>query len=233
MGPGVQDINFAIEEISRHEAQNAGIAKWCRGNKQHLHLIWQEESGSRLEEIKGSRTTPFEKNEWVIRQVNKKGWSRPKALDKWNEHLADSWERDNKGEDGELRLWLPKKEYKDQERTKYLDQGAKTSSEIIKDPNAEDVFALTMHVHKKAESLNFQHAFFHGGAGVPFLGVARDEQNADGASEDGGRCGGEESTDAESGAPPLKKLKGNIVKLRAAFNQTMATTVSKVARSSV
>ena len=90
-------------------------------------------------------------------------------MDRWGEYEAENHERDHKGERGGLRLWLPKFEYIDDSKNKYLDQRSHTESEAIKNPNQQDVEALTLHVHARSRALNFQNAFFHGGAGIPFL----------------------------------------------------------------
>lgn len=163
--------------------------------------------------------------------MRKKGWPREKCQEKWNQQLAESWERDHAGEDGELRLWLPKKEYKIKEKEDYMDQRTSTQSENIKNPSASDVYALTMHVHAKSKCLNFQHSFFHGGAGTPYLNMVSREAEGVPAGEDGD--GDEENEDGSGrvAEPPVKKLKGAIVKLRAQFNQVMDKTASKASSS--
>ena len=144
--------------------------------------------------------------------------------------MAESWDRDQKGEDGELRLWLPKKEYKIKEKEDYMDQRASTLSETIKNPSATDVYALTMHVHARAKCLNFQHSFFHGGAGTPYLNMSSRE--AEGVTaEDGDEENENEDGSGRVAEPPVKKLKGAIVKLRAQFNQVMDKTASKASSS--
>ena len=137
--------------------------------------------------------------------------------------MAESWKRDHKGEDSEVRLCLPNEEYTDQSEAKYMNQASASHPEAMKNPTQDEARALTMHVHAKANALNFQHSFFHGGCGVPFL-----QSGTDGIDED---CAGdEEETEQAKGAaePPLKKLKGNIVKLRNSFNETMHKTMCAV-----
>ena len=70
----MKDVNKAIAAITQHAEVNAGISKWKNTNKQHLNLEWQEESGARLNQAKGQRLKPFEKEEFVIKHVTKKGW---------------------------------------------------------------------------------------------------------------------------------------------------------------
>ena len=92
---------------------------------------------------------------------------------------------------GALRLWLPKEEYIQESKSKYLDQYAHTKSETIKNPSTTDVEAMTMHVHARSNALNFQHSFFHGGVGIPYLPHdAPQVEKDDGASdpEQGDSC---------------------------------------------
>ena len=167
--------------------------------------------------------------EFILKMMRKKGWAREKCQSKWNQHLAESHERDHQGEDGELRLWLPKKEFKIKEKDNYMDQRASTASENIKNPSAAEVYALTMHVHARAKSLNFQHSFFHGGAGTPYSTMSsRESEGVPMDTEDG-----EENEDGSTRVvePPVKKLKGAIVKLRAQFNGIMDKTAEKASSS--
>ena len=168
--------------------------------------------------------------EYILKMMRKKGWTRDKCQEKWNEQLAESWERDHNGDEGELRLWLPKKEYRLKEKDNYMDQRASTTSETIKNASAADVFALTMHVHSRARSLNFQHSFFHGGAGTPYSNMSSREES-EGVpmdTEDGDENGDGSKEVVE---PPVKKLKGAIVKLRAQFNGIMDKTAEKASSS--
>ena len=224
-----QDINYAIEQISIYEQNNAGIGRWKNNNKQHLFLQWQEESGHRAEDKKGSIKKPFEKEQYILWKVNKFGWSRSKGTERWNEFLAEGHERDYKGDDGQVRLWLVETEYADQSKTKYLDQRSQSQSEVIKNPSQSDAYALAMHVHAQGAATNFQHGFFRGQAGLPHLAKDEDDELEE-SSEEGDRAEGDTSTkrDQKNGEPPLKKLKGNIVKLRTNFNDSMYDSVNKV-----
>ena len=161
--------------------------------------------------------------------MRKKGWLREKAQEKWNERLAESWDRDHGGDDGEFRLWLPKKEYKLKEKETYMDQRANTSSEIIKNPSAADVYAMTMHVHAKTKALHFQHSFFQGGAGTPYSSMVEHAEDGVDTNIDGG----DDDADDSKGCPepPVKKLKGQIIKLRATFNEIMDKTSGKAISS--
>ena len=109
-------------------------------------------------------------------------------MNRWGEFEAENFERDHKGEHGQLRILLPKHEYIDESRNKYLDHRSLTKSETIKNPSAADAEALTMHVHTRERSMNFQNSFFHGGCGIPFLPqgskqVDAEKEDADQASD--------------------------------------------------
>jgi hypothetical protein len=220
----LQDLEFSIDEITKQEAAVAGIAKWKQGDKQNALLRWQEESGARADLEAAALTQPFEKEQWVLRRMRKFGTERANAVEMWNQAEAVTSERDYKGECGALRLWLAKGEYKKEAKTQYLDQRAQSQSEDIKKPTEAEVHALTMFVHNKSAAINFQHAFFHGGAGVPFVesGEPLGPQCDPAADERKTGSDGEEDDDPKE--PPLKKLKGSITKLRDLMNQNMEST---------
>ena len=228
-----QDPQLAAEQLTEHEQHNAAIVKWKVGGKQYASLAWQEETGHRLQDSLNSGTEPFEKEEWILRQIRKKGWERPDCIHKWNEYEADNFDRDYKGDKGQLRLWLPKKESKDQQRQQYMDFRSQSNSENIKNPDSADVHALSMFVHARATANNFQHQFFKGGSGVPYISAAsaedaHDEDDRQAAAQDGDQDAGARQAAAQGSEQAPKKLKGNIVKLRTAFNKKMGDTLTQV-----
>ena len=75
----MKDPNFAISQIEKHEAENAGISKWKCSSKQHLLLAWQEESGHRTSENTGVRTVPYEKEEFILKMIRKKRMEQGKG----------------------------------------------------------------------------------------------------------------------------------------------------------
>jgi hypothetical protein len=96
-----------------------------------------------------------------------------------------------------------------------------------------------MHVHERAEHLHTSGEFLRGGSGIRLeadgrgakrprddIGslAAQHEDDAD------GRGGGENVEDDEDVEPVMKKLKGNITKLRAGTYDVMAKYIKKVAR---
>ena len=188
----------------------------------------------------GNMLSPFEKEEWIERQVTKKKWPRPEAEEGWDQLVAENHRRDWKGRQGEIRLWLNKREFSIQSKEKYMDIAANTISEDIKNAKAEDVYALQMHVHDKAKTINTQHAFFQGGAGTPMAAAFHKQQGAgkaEGADGSGKKKddGDDDDADCErvdlEPEPALKKLKGNIIKLRTNFNTVLENNMDKVLKS--
>ena len=114
-----------------------------------------------------------------------------------------------------------------------MDQRSQSNSENIKNPDSADVHALSMFVHAKATACNFQHAFFKGGSGVPYIsGPSAEDADEDAgerqaAAQDGDEDEGEPQAAAEGSEAPPKKLKGNITKLRASFNKKMGDTLTQ------
>ena len=225
------DINFAIEELTLQETICAGIKKWGKSTtKQHESLQLQEKSGSTLNDKSGVIVVPYEKEEWILRQINKKGRTREWASNRWNEHLAGKWTQDYKGEDGQIRLWLPKYEFTEQSRSKFLENSSFSNSDVIKNPSQDDVYALSMFIHARHNALTFNHSFFTGGCGIPYIsekgGSGSDEQEDGGAADPSTpKKGGEE------GAQPaieIKPLKGPIVSLRVRVSANMDKSVNQV-----
>ena len=90
-----------------------------------MNQQWQEVNGHRLQDVRGSGTEAFEKEEWIIKQTTTMRWTKQKAMNRWNAEIYEGYWQ---GEDGEVRLWLPRKDYKGQERLKYMDQRSQSSS---------------------------------------------------------------------------------------------------------
>ena len=66
-------------------------------------------TSSSVGEFKRMRLVPIEKEEFVCKIDQKKGWSNWRLCDKDKEFLAESWERENLEGNGALRQWNPKK----------------------------------------------------------------------------------------------------------------------------
>ena len=229
-----EDISFAIRSIEEEAANNAGVGRWGNSNKQYLTAQWTEKTGSELSAEDGKRRRPFEEEEYILRMMRKKGRLRDYWKEKWDEFDAVTQRRDTKGEGGSKRLWLFAGEWEDEKKRKYMDVGATVASELLKNPKADDVHALHMHVHDQSKATNFQHSFFQGGAGTPgggrlglLDGRGKADDNAGGNSEDDAEAV-VKSDQHKVQEPPLKKLKGNIIKLRASFNDSLDANVTKV-----
>jgi hypothetical protein len=129
--------------------------------------------------------------------------------------LDEHWDQDEKGDSG-TRLWLPK-DFKQFDRGLYQDSGVKERSDVLKDPTSQDLDALRRHVHDKAEVLTHGGQFFKGGSGVDLTepGAARAGSKRGLDACDGGEGQGDQADEEEATyEPPVKKLKGNITKLR-------------------
>lgn len=230
----MKDPQHAIKELENHAAKNAGVAKWKNSNKQHLVAQWEEQTGHRIRDEKGKQRQPFEQEEWIRKNVNEKGWDRQYCEEQWGEYLAENTKRDYKGRRGEVRLWLVGLEYDADIKEKYMDQAATTKSEEIKNPKAEEMYALHMHVHDQARALNHQHEFFKGGAGAPSGTSFPASKPSENPLEATPSVDGEvpDAADGEhegvASEPPMKKLKGNIIKIRVGFNDSLEAGSTKV-----
>ena len=54
-------------------------------------------------------TEPFEKEQFIIREMQKYGRTRDRAALKWAAHEKQGFKRDHDGDEGQMRLWLPSK----------------------------------------------------------------------------------------------------------------------------
>lgn len=154
------------------------VYRYQGSNKQYMNQQWQEVNGHRLQDVRGSGTEAFEKEEWIIKQTTTMRWTKQKAMNRWNAEIYEGYWQ---GEDGEVRLWLPRKDYKGQERLKYMDQRSQSSSPesiwLFKEQRSRTLRILTPPLCMlsactclpKGVLLNFQHEFFKGGAGVPYI----------------------------------------------------------------
>jgi hypothetical protein len=132
-----KDTSVAIQEIEDQQSKHAGISKWKQDGKQTQNHAWAEDRGTRASNKSGQLCKPFEKQQFLIQKTSKYGWSDSRALARWNEHINDNYKQDHLGDDGQLRLWLPK-EYEDKGKEKYEDLAAQSRSENLKDATNED-----------------------------------------------------------------------------------------------
>eukprot|EP00971_Amphidinium_carterae_P163320 3238262-Amphidinium_carterae.1 len=104
--------------------------------------------------------------------MTKFGRSATFVATRWQEHVQSSARRDHRGEDGNLRLWLAKKEFGEKRRGTYIDACASESGPQIKKPSNEDRGALRRHVGDFTGNLGFAHEHFAGRATSMFQAPA-------------------------------------------------------------
>ena len=140
---------------------------------------WNERFGLETSVTEGSRTTPFEKIQYLLRQQKKFGRSEAEALSLWNQAVASDAKRDYKGFQGQIRLWLPKEDYVLKESKRYVDQAAVEGSNRKKNVREADRDAMRLHVGEL--STNFGHEFFanQSSLSAPAAGVQEAEQDED------------------------------------------------------
>ena len=112
--------------------------------------------------IDGLKTEPWEEEEYIIRQVSKFGRTRAVAKRMWDEHAQGDAKRDNEGPGGVLRLWLPKKEFKLQQKETFTEGAAEEGSDRIKKATASDRDGFRRLAHDRGLTLGFGHEFFSG-----------------------------------------------------------------------
>ena len=126
--------DVAIEEVGKHAANNISV-----GTKKHKSKVnwaeWNQRYGITLSTTDGTRLTPFEKEQWIRRQVHKFGRERDMAEKMWAQHEACGAKRDWLGFGGSVRLWLLKEEYEDLAKTKFIEGVAKENSDSVNNPH--------------------------------------------------------------------------------------------------
>jgi hypothetical protein len=96
-------LKFAAVSAAIPDAKRKALINWTLFNKSY---------GEKLEQGDHTLDAPYEKEQWIPRQVSKLGRKRETAETAWVSFLgARSVQRDNLGFAGGLRQWLPKGEY--------------------------------------------------------------------------------------------------------------------------
>ena len=121
---------------------------------------WNSRYGLQVGVREGSMKIPFEKRQFVIRQVTKFGRTEKEAESLWNQAEAENHKRDYKGFNGQLRLWLAKQEYQDSYKDKHVNEEAIEGSNRKKKIKESDRDAMRLHVDEL--QLGHHHEFFHG-----------------------------------------------------------------------
>ena len=226
----MSDDEAAIQEIDRFAEENIASGAWKKKKKIDW-AEWNERRGVKTSTTDTNRAKPFEREEYIIRQVNKFGRSKGDALNLWNEAVAASHARDHLGFKGQLRLWLQHSVFKDVSTENYIDKSAVEGSSRIKNPNQEVREALRRHTHESKASVS--DGYFSGGSGLLIPGSrekADDERKQDdsGAEEDEGgskkknpqQCLTLESADEAGDSDPDAEHKGKTRKIDFASART-------------
>ena len=171
---------------------------------------WNQKHGIRLSTDKQIITYPFEEAEYILRQVNKFGRSKPQAKKMWDQRVRQTWKRDNHGEEGALRLWLAKKEQEVQHDETFQEGAAVEGSKMIKAPKANQMDALRMHVHECG--LSHGHEFFANQSTLEQQILEQGiEKSTSGSGSSGINSQGVKrasATNSEGVGTPIKKAKG-------------------------
>ena len=157
-----RDLEFAngqIEYMSKKSVSHGMFARaplidWVQ---------WEQEFGVLTTRKSASQLRPFEEAEWIIRQVNKFGRDRDEMVQEWRRKLAGPWKRDNDGHKGNLRLWLPSKEYEEKGTTEFIKGSSKEGSKTKKNPKEWELDAFRK--HSMEADFHHGHSFFGGASG--------------------------------------------------------------------
>ncbi|CAE7506268.1 unnamed protein product, partial [Symbiodinium necroappetens] len=159
---GFKDDAKAVEMVEEWSQRNIasplfkqGVCDWSE---------WNARFGLRVSIKEGAKTKPYEKREYIIRQVSKFGRTEEQAKSLWNEAEASSCRRDHGGFQGQLRLWLAKEEYEDKSKERFVDESALEGTNRKKKMKDKDRDAMRMHVHEL--KTGFGHKFFQGQSSV-------------------------------------------------------------------
>ena len=124
---------------------------------------WEQEFGVLTARKSASQLRPFEEAERIIRQVNKFGRDRDEMVQEWRRKLAGPWKRDNDGHKGNLRLWLPSKEYEEKGAAEFIKGSSKEGSKTKKNPKEWELDAFRK--HSMEADFHHGHSFFAGASG--------------------------------------------------------------------
>ena len=106
---------------------------------------------------------PFEKEEWLLRCIRKRGLTREQGEEIWNEAEADSKvERSETGYRGQLRLWLTANEQKRKGTEQFVEEGVNEMGAGKRDPSSATRDALRRHAAGSASLTTSSHEFFEG-----------------------------------------------------------------------
>ena len=213
---GMKDDALAIEMVEEWQEKNIasglfknGVVDWAEWNKKFGLTVSIDDT---------SRRRPFEKMQFIIRQVNKFGRTKEEAKNMWNEAEAGQYARDYRGYQGQLRLWLDDKEFQDRKRSIYIDEGALEGSNKKKKIKDSDRDATRVHVHELANA----HAdeFFHGQSSLAHgsekrrlsfgAGESDREEPKEASAASASQTGDAATTSPGAERPRLKRVQHNL-----------------------
>ena len=185
----------------------------------------------------GVKTVPFEEEEFIIRQTNTFGRTRPVAKQLWDEHAAGNAQRDYDGHGSTLRLWLPEKEFKLQQKETFMEGAACEGSDVCKNPTAHDRDGFRRLVHDRSLNLGLGHEFLSGRSTLAERELAEAQKRPNSAcsaasstcstttgpssiASDMGRDDAPETIEDEPPAKKPRKAGGNLANLTAKMYET-------------
>ena len=109
-------LSKAQEVMAEYEVNNPDDSKF---NKKHVTQWGTFEKRRKVgRSRKGCK--PYEFKQWLKRGANEMGWTDTESKNQWKKWLASNVDRDTKGLDDQLRLWIPVIEEK-----RWVDEKAK------------------------------------------------------------------------------------------------------------
>ena len=122
-------MEVMVEEVGKFAAENADVPE-AKKKKNMNWVAFRKRHGMRKRSADGSRDIPFEKEQWILRQINKFGRTRGIATAAWEKYDRDKVvDSDSLGFGGQLRLWLPKGEYRLTETETFVEGAAEEGTD--------------------------------------------------------------------------------------------------------
>ena len=154
----------AQEVMTEYEVNNPDHSKF---NKKHV-IQWgtfkkRRKVGQVYRSRKGCK--PYEFKQWLKRGTNEMGWTDTESKNQWKKWLASNVDRDTKGLDDQLRLWIPVIEEKhwDDEKAKEweLEEGGDVEKDFASKGDLKNALVNHLSVASGSSPMD-QDAFFNG-----------------------------------------------------------------------
>ena len=152
--------DLCSREAANPESKRKPLINWTELNKKH---------GVTMQKSDHTQNAPYEKDQWIIRQVSKSGRTKEVATAAWQNYEGIAIvKRDHLGFNSLLRLWLPKGQFEDVAKINFIEGSVVQGSDRKKSPKAECVESLRMHAHDMfgSHGITSGHAFFRGQLGA-------------------------------------------------------------------